>query len=54
MPFKSDAQRRLMYAAAEGKSDQVPAKVAQKFIADSGQTPPKRKAVLRRKKGKKG
>ena len=36
MPFKSKAQKGLMYAAAEGKSAKVPKSVAEKFIADSG------------------
>lgn len=38
MPFASDAQRRLMYAAAEGrlsKKDGPSPEVAKKFIADS-------------------
>lgn len=33
MPVKSEAQRRLMYAAAAGKSDKVPKKVAREFLA---------------------
>ena len=35
MPFKSDKQRKLMYAAAEGKVKGVPKKVAKEFIAKS-------------------
>lgn len=35
MPFKSDAQRRLMYAAAQGKTNKVPKAVAKKFINES-------------------
>lgn len=37
MPFKSEAQRRLFYAAAKGKAKKGPsASVAKKFIADAG------------------
>jgi len=37
MPFKSEAQRRLFYAAASGKAVKGPSQaVAQKFISDSG------------------
>lgn len=37
MPFKSEAQRRLFYAAASGHARGGPSQaVAQKFIADSG------------------
>lgn len=32
MPIVSEAQRRLMYAAAAGKSKKVPVKVAKEFI----------------------
>jgi hypothetical protein len=35
MPFKSAKQRRLMYAAAAGKSTKVSKKAAKKFIAHS-------------------
>ena len=34
MPMKSKAQNRLMHAAAEGKSDRVPKKVAAKFVKE--------------------
>ena len=40
-PMKSEAQRRLMYAAAAGKSTKVKPAVAKKFIRDSA--PPKKK-----------
>lgn len=37
MPFRSEAQRRLFYAAASGKAKKGPSQsVAKKFIADSG------------------
>lgn len=37
MPFKSESQRRLFYAAAAGKARNGPPQaVARKFIADSG------------------
>lgn len=37
MPFKSEAQRRLFYAAASGKARNGPSpEVAKKFIADAG------------------
>lgn len=36
MPFKSEAQRKAMYAAAEGKSTVgIPKEAAEKFIEDS-------------------
>lgn len=35
MPVKSEAQRRLMYAAAEGKVAGVSPKVGREFIAAS-------------------
>lgn len=39
MPFKSETQRRLFYAAAKGKATKGPSQAtAQKFIADSGNT----------------
>jgi hypothetical protein len=34
MPMKSKAQSRLMHAAAEGKSNKVPAKVGKKFVEE--------------------
>ena len=43
MPIKSRAQQRLMFAAAEGKTDKVPEKVAKEYIAA---TPKKRFAKL--------
>ena len=45
MPFKSDKQRRLFYAAAEGKSDKVSPTVAKKFIQDSGDPLPEKKRL---------
>lgn len=37
MPFKSQAQRRAMYAASEGNSDVgIPQDAAARFIAHSG------------------
>lgn len=36
MPFKSDAQRGAMYAAAAGKSNiGIPKSVGQRYVADS-------------------
>lgn len=35
MPFKSDKQRKLMYATAEGAKTGVPKKVAKEFISKS-------------------
>lgn len=35
MPFKSKAQARLMYSAAEGDTDKVPRTVAKKYIKES-------------------
>lgn len=32
MPVKSDAQRRLMYAAAEGKVPSISKKIGEEFI----------------------
>jgi hypothetical protein len=32
MPIKSKSQQRLMFAAAAGKTDKVPKKVAEEFI----------------------
>ncbi len=56
-PFKSQAQAKLMFAAAAGTSDKVPKKVAKEFIeASRGQKVsalPKKKRkwkVLDRKK----
>lgn len=46
MPFKSQAQRRAMYAAATGKSQiGIPKKVAKKYIKESkdGKQLPERK-----------
>lgn len=53
MPFASDAQKRLMFAAAAGKSDKVPKKVAKKYIADSKGKPAKRHTAKpsKRRKG---
>jgi hypothetical protein len=46
MPFKSERQRRYIYAqAAAGKA------WAKKFIRDSGHTPPKHRGRRRRGKG---
>lgn len=47
MPFKSEKQRRLMYAAAEGKVKDIPKSVAKKYIADS--TSSQRKLAAKRK-----
>lgn len=47
MPFKSEKQRRLMYAAAAGKVKDIPKAVAKKYIADS--TSPQRKLAAKRK-----
>jgi hypothetical protein len=49
MPFKSQAQRGLMYATAAGKSTGIPVKVANKFVAHDkpGKLP---KRVKKRKK----
>lgn len=50
MPFQSEKQRRLMYAAAAGKSDKISPAVAQKFIAHSvAHSAPKKKVAFRRK-----
>jgi hypothetical protein len=38
MPFKSDQQRKLFYAAAAGKSDKISPKVAKSFIQDANQS----------------
>jgi hypothetical protein len=54
MPFKSEAQRRLFYAAASGHARSGPSQsVAKKFIADSGDSSgklPERLHTLARKK----
>lgn len=47
MPFKSEKQRRLMYAAAAGKVKDVSPAVAKRYIADS--TAPQRKLAAKRK-----
>lgn len=47
MPFKSEKQKRLMYAAAAGKVQDIPKRVAKKYIADS--TSPQRKLAAKRK-----
>lgn len=36
MPFKSEQQRKLFYAAAAGKVKSISPRVAKKFIKDSG------------------
>lgn len=46
VPFKSEKQRRLMYAAAAGKVKDIPKSVAKQYIADS--TPPRRKLAAKR------
>lgn len=43
MPFQSEAQRRFMYAAAQGKIKGVSPKMAKEYIKHSGGTPPKTK-----------
>jgi hypothetical protein len=57
MPFKSEAQRGLFYAAAKGKAKKGPSKaVAKKFIADSGHQSgalPERLGKLARARGRK-
>lgn len=35
MPFKSNQQRKLMYATANGAKTGVPKKVAEKYISES-------------------
>ena len=54
MPVKSEAQRRFMYATAEGKTD-APASVGKDFIAAShGQTDlPERVGKSKKSKKKK-
>ena len=47
MPFKSEKQRRLFYAAAAGKVEDIPPAVGKKYIADS--EPPRRKLAAKRK-----
>jgi hypothetical protein len=47
MPFKSEKQRKLMYAAAQGKVKDIAPAVAGKYIADS--TSPRRKLAAKRK-----
>jgi hypothetical protein len=42
MPFKSEAQRRLMYAAAQGKVEGISPKTAREYIKHSGGKPPKK------------
>ena len=46
MPIKSKSQQRLMYAAAEGKTDKVPKKVAKEMIES---TPKSKFAKLKEK-----
>lgn len=49
MPMKSEAQRRLMHAAAEGKSNKVPKSVAKEFVAaDKGGKLPEKKGGPKR------
>lgn len=48
MPFKSEKQRRLMYAAASGKVKDIPKAVAKKYISDS--TTNRRKLAAKRKR----
>ena len=53
MPFRSDAQRRAMYAAAEGRSTLgIPEEAAERFIAHSKKK--KKHGVLHRAKRKMG
>ncbi len=50
MPFRSEAQRRAMYAAAEGRSTiGIPQEAAQHFIAHSEGEPIVRKRHKKRK-----
>ena len=54
MPFKSESQRRAMYAAAEGRSTiGIPQEAAEKFIAHSKKKK-KKHGVLQRAKHKMG
>jgi len=46
VPIKSKSQQRLMYAAAEGKTDKVPKKVAKEMIES---TPKSKFAKLKEK-----
>jgi hypothetical protein len=50
MPPVSEAQRRLMYAAAAGKSTKVPQKVAKEFIRKDqlGKLPARKKKRFKR------
>jgi hypothetical protein len=51
MPPKSEAQRRLMYAAAKGGVEGVPKKVAEEFVASDkpGKLPEKKKSLYKKK-----
>lgn len=52
MPPKSEAQRRLMHAAAKGEVEGVPASVGREFVeADPGGKLPKRLKKRPKKKG---
>lgn len=51
MPFKSAAQRRMMYAAAKGKSSKISKKAAKKFISHSSG---KKKGRAKGKAGRRG
>lgn len=50
MPLKSQAQKRLMYAAANGYTNKIPKKVAEEFIES---TPKNKFKRLKEKLGKK-
>ena len=51
MPFKSDSQRKLFYAAAAGKSDKIKPEVAKEFIE---KTPKAKFSKLKEYVSKKG
>jgi len=51
MPVKSKAQARLMHAAAEGRSKEVPAAVGRKFLKETKAKGVSEKRLPERKKG---
>jgi hypothetical protein len=54
MPFRSDKQRRAMFAAAKGKSTVgIPKKAAQEFIAHSTGTKSRLKEAMSQRKKRK-
>jgi hypothetical protein len=53
MPFKSEAQRKAIYAAAEGKSTEgISKEVAKKFIEDSKKKKSKSSRLYKEQDGK--